>query len=165
MNKKLLALLITASTTLIACGPTQQSNTNTASVQASVAMSLGKATQTDIDDIAATLDVKYKVLTNIPTDKCDKSIADGNCFEVELSFTASQVINSKGWDIHFSQIVPIQSFESDEFKVEHINGDLQWFHRDMVVPCSCKENRHGRVVLNTVVVCQCVRKIPEKDLF
>jgi len=135
MNKKLLALLITASTTLIACGPTQQSNTNKPSVQASVGMSLGKAAQTDIDDIAATLDVKYKVLTNIPTDKCDKSIADGKCFEVELSFTASQLINSKGWDIHFSQIVPIQSFESDEFKVEHINGDL---HK-----ISLKENFKG----------------------
>jgi hexosaminidase len=124
MNKKLLALLITASTTLIACGPTEQSNTNIPSVKASVGMPLSKATQSDIDDIAATLDVKYKVLTNIPTDKCDKSKADGLCFEAELSFTASQAINSHEWVVHFSQIAPIQSFESDEFKVEHINGDL-----------------------------------------
>ena len=124
MNKKLLALLITASTTLIACGPTEQSNTNIPSVKASVGMPLSKATQSDIDDIAATLDVKYKVLTNIPTDKCDKSKADGLCFEAELSFTASQAINSHEWVVHFSVIAPIQSFESDEFKVEHINGDL-----------------------------------------
>ncbi|MFT6901421.1 MAG: hexosaminidase [Colwellia sp.] len=144
MNKKLLALLITASTALIACGPTQPSTTNKSSVQALVGMSLGKATQIDIDNIAATLDVKYKVLTNIPTDKCDKSVADGNCFEVELSFTASQVINSKGWDIHFSQIVPIQSFESDEFKVEHINGDL---HK-----ISLKENFKGFTLGETKVL-------------
>jgi hexosaminidase len=124
MNKKLLALLITASTTLIACGPTQQSNTNKPSVKASVGIPLGKATQTDIDDIAATLDVKYKVLTNIPSDKCDKSKADGLCFEAELSFTASQAIRSHEWIVHFSQIAPIQSFESDEFSVEHVNGDL-----------------------------------------
>jgi len=85
---------------------------------------LHQANKQDVDDIAETLGVKYRVLTNIPTDKCDKSKADGICFEVQLSFTASQVINSNEWSIHFSQISPIQSFESEEFSVEHVNGDL-----------------------------------------
>jgi len=124
MNKKLLALLITASTTLIACEPAQQSATQAQSSAKSAEAALSKATQINLDDIAATLDVKYKVLSNIPTDKCDKSKADGSCFEVELSFTASQAVNSNEWNIHFSQIAPIQSFESDDLSVEHINGDL-----------------------------------------
>lgn len=123
MNRKLLALLITATSTLIACGPKPQSMNDTLPVIASLNSPIS-ATQTDIDDIAATLNVKYKVLTNIPSDKCDKNIADGNCFEVELSFTATQSITSNDWHIHFSQIAPIQSFESDEFSVVHINGDL-----------------------------------------
>jgi hexosaminidase len=124
MNIKLLALLMIASTALIACEPAQQSNTKTQSKTESVERVLTEATQTNLDDIATTLDVKYKVITNIPTDKCDKAKADGLCFEVELSLTASQTINSNAWGIHFSQIAPIQSFESEEFSVAHINGDL-----------------------------------------
>ncbi|MFT5295490.1 MAG: hexosaminidase [Colwellia sp.] len=87
-------------------------------------IALHKANKQDIDVIAESLGVKYKVLTNTPTEKCDKSKATGLCFEAELSFTASQVINSNEWNIHFSQIAPIQSFESEEFSVEHVNGDL-----------------------------------------
>jgi len=123
MNKKLLALLITASTTLMAC---EQASTTNASEEtaAHVEAGLNKATQINLDNIASSLNVKYKVLTNIPSDKCDKNKADGLCFEVELSFTASQAIQSHTWDIHFSQIAPIQSFESEEFSVAHINGDL-----------------------------------------
>jgi hexosaminidase len=135
MNKKILALLITASTTLIACEPASLTSSDNPSATQVAKNGLSQITQTDIDDIAVTLDVKYKVLTNIPTDKCDKNIADGFCFEVELSFTAAQAIMSKGWNIHFSQIAPIQSFESDEFFVEHVNGDL---HK-----ISLKENFKG----------------------
>ena len=64
------------------------------------------------------------VVTNIPTERCDKDIADGKCFGAELLLTANQAISAKDWQIHFSQISPIQSFESDEFTVTHINGDL-----------------------------------------
>jgi len=124
MNKKLLALLITASTTLMACDQASQINTSQQSATAQVEKGLNRATQINLDDIATSLKVNYKVLTNIPTDKCDKNKADGFCFEVELSFTASQAIKSNSWDIHFSQIAPIQSFESEEFSVVHINGDL-----------------------------------------
>ncbi len=80
--------------------------------------------QQNIDAIAANLDVKYRLLTNVPTNKCDSTIADGACFEVELSFTAKQAINSKGWSIYFSQISPVQTSTSDDFRVEHLNGDL-----------------------------------------
>jgi len=85
---------------------------------------LKNATQADIDNIAQNLDVKYRVLTNVPTDKCDKDVANGACFEVQLTFTAKKAIQAKGWSIYFSQISPVQSSVGDEFKVTHLNGDL-----------------------------------------
>lgn len=78
----------------------------------------------DITNIADNLIVKYRVVTNVPSEKCDKNIAKGSCFEVELALTAKNAIMTNQWQIHFSQISPIQSFESDEFTVKHVNGDL-----------------------------------------
>ncbi len=106
---------------LTGCDKAPQNLTNIESKQ-SLVLSLVK--QTDIDNIAENLDVKYHLLTNVPTDKCDAAIADGACFEIELSFTAKQAINTKDWSIYFSQISPVQSSVGDEFRVEHLNGDL-----------------------------------------
>ena len=122
MNKKLLSLLIAASTTLIACEPTSKISTPQANIAGEY--SVNKVTQTNLDDIANNLDVNYRLITNIPTDKCDKKISDGACFEVELSFTAKQAINVKDWFIYFSQISPVQSSAGDELSIEHLNGDL-----------------------------------------
>lgn len=85
---------------------------------------LHNASQQDIDNIAANLDVSYRLVTNIPSDKCDEKKSDGACFEVELSFTAKEVINAKGWSIYFSHISPVQTSIGDEFSVEHLNGDM-----------------------------------------
>lgn len=87
-------------------------------------LALSSVTANDISNIAEHLQVKHRVVTNVPSDKCNKDIADGKCFEVELLLTANQAIAANNWQIHFSQISPIQSFESDEFSVTHINGDL-----------------------------------------
>ncbi len=85
---------------------------------------LHNVSQQDIDNIAANLDVKYRVATNVPTDKCDAKVANGACFEVELSLTAKEAILAKNWAIHFSHISPVQSSVSEEFRVMHLNGDL-----------------------------------------
>lgn len=107
---------------LTGCGVESESiNSNEAS---SVVVELHDASQKDIDKIAANLDVKYRLVTNVPNDKCDAKIANGACFEVELSFTAKEAISAKGWAIHFSQILPAQSSEAKEFRVVHLNGDL-----------------------------------------
>jgi len=122
MNKKILALTIAASLSLVGCEKLPQPAIDTGekiNLQA-----IYSVTQPDIDNIAQNLDVNYRVVTNIPTDKCDSKIADGACFEVELSFTAKKAIAAKDWTIHFSQISPIQSFESEDFTVKHLNGDL-----------------------------------------
>ena len=89
-----------------------------------LAESLSSATQSQLDVLAKTLQVNYRLITNIPSDKCDSEQADGNCFEVELSFTATESVIANGWQIYFSQISPIQSFVSDQLSVTHINGDL-----------------------------------------
>jgi len=122
MNKKMLALTIAASLSLLGCEQAPKPAVDTGekiNLQA-----IYSVTQNDIDKIAQNLDVNYRVVTNIPTDKCDSKVADGACFEVELTFTAKQAIAAKDWTIHFSQIAPIQSFESDTFSIKHLNGDL-----------------------------------------
>ncbi len=129
MNKKTLLTIFTFTVIsfsfgllLSGCGENNRSTEN--SVTENISTKLQLANQTDIDAIAQNLDVKYNLLTNVPTDKCDATIADGACFEVELSFTAKQAINTKNWSIYFSQISPVQSSVGDEFRVEHLNGDL-----------------------------------------
>ncbi|KGJ87093.1 Beta-N-acetylhexosaminidase [Colwellia psychrerythraea] len=122
MNKIKWAFTIAASLSLLGCEKYPEPAVDTGekiNLQA-----IYSVTQRDIDKIAQNLDVNYRVVTNIPTDKCDSKIADGACFEVELSFTAKKTIAAKDWTIHFSQISPIQSFESDDFTVKHLNGDL-----------------------------------------
>ena len=122
MNKKILALTIAASLSLLGCEKSPAPAVDTGekiNLQA-----IYSVAQSDIDNIAQHLEVNYRVVTNIPSDKCDSKVADGACFEVELSFTATQAIAAKDWTIHFSQIAPIQSFESDDFSVKHLNGDL-----------------------------------------
>lgn len=111
---------------LAGCGPTQMQKQTANVTQSSAAQQAGlsQVNQQALDSIAHNLSVNYRLVTNIPSEKCDKTKADGACFEVELSFTAGEAINAAGWQIYFSQISPVQSFESDDFIIEHINGDL-----------------------------------------
>ena len=118
--------LLTLLLNLSGCSQDQGEGHSTDQALASTikASQLTSPTQSDIDNIAANLEVKYRLVTNIPSDKCNAKIADGACFEVELSFKAKQAITSKDWSIYFSQITPVQSSEGEEFNVEHLNGDL-----------------------------------------
>lgn len=93
--------------------------------------SLTKATQQDIDNIANHLDVSFELITNQPSEHCDPEQTDGNCFTASLSLTAGERITANNWQIYFSQITPIQSSDSDEFIIEHINGDI---HRISLKP-------------------------------
>lgn len=122
MIKKILALTVAASLSLIGCEQASQPKVKAVVQKNSITMHSAK--QKDIDNIAENLQINYRVVTNIASDKCDQNIVDGTCFEVELKLTAKTEITAKGWHIHFSQIVPIQSFESNSFTVKHLNGDL-----------------------------------------
>lgn len=130
MNMKLIVLLLLL--LLSACDNIEQNSKNdtaNSTVDSDIGRfifisSLTPANADDITNIAENLVVKHKVLTNIPSDKCNQNIAKGSCFEVELALTAKKAITANNWQIHFSQISPVQSFESDEFTVKHLNGDL-----------------------------------------
>jgi len=133
MNKKTLSTILSStvlglSLSFLLLGCEQGSKTIDKPLVSEVSTVLTDVNQTDIDNIATNLDIKYRVVTNVPTDKCDAKIADGACFEVELTFTAKKAIEAKGWSIYFSQISPaqspVQSSLSEEFKVSHLNGDL-----------------------------------------
>lgn len=82
------------------------------------------ANQESINLIAQTLKIKYRLVTNIPDQACDKSKSSGHCFSAELVLMATKAINNKDWAIYFSHINPIQSSTSDEFTITHLNGDL-----------------------------------------
>ncbi len=125
MSKKSITLTFLVILTVSACGK------NTASSQDANSEVRGKNSEktqlsvaSDIRNIADNLQISHRLVTNIPSDKCKKEIAGGKCFEVELAITAKQAITANAWQIHFSQVAPIQSYESIEFSVKHINGDL-----------------------------------------
>ena len=128
MNKKLLVLVVSAIFVVSGCNEASHSQTSSAqdfvSTHAQQLSPLASVNKKNINQIAKSLNVSYKLVTNIPSDKCDQKMANGACFEVSLTFTSPQVINTNGWEIYFSHIAPIQSFESDTFTVEHLNGDL-----------------------------------------
>ena len=87
-------------------------------------VALVSANQENIDLIAQTLSVNYRLLTNIPDQDCDSTKSSGRCFLAELVFTAKSPIKSKDWAIYFSHISPVQSSISNEFTLTHLNGDL-----------------------------------------
>jgi hexosaminidase len=127
MYKHSISLAFLTILTISSCGKIgikSQEVSNEVKIDDAVNARLIAVNTNDINNIANNLQVKHRVVTNIPSDKCQQDIADGNCFEVELTLTAKQAISVNGWQIHFSQIAPIQSFESTEFSVMHINGDL-----------------------------------------
>lgn len=121
----LIALAVSAGVFTLGCNSdnksTQASNSSGVAIENNA---LTSANQADVDQIAKTLEVSYRLVTSIPSDKCDPDIEGGKCFEVELTFTAPEAITANNWQIFFSQIAPIQSSESDEFSITHINGDL-----------------------------------------
>lgn len=124
MNRNILVFFISIIILMVGC---EKSKTDL-SVNKEVAnrdkQKLTSATQIDIDTLAAQLDVKFELLTNNIAEKCDKAKTDGLCYEGRLSFTAKQDISAKGWHIFYSQIAPLHNFDSGEFSVSHINGDL-----------------------------------------
>jgi len=85
---------------------------------------LQTATQDDIDNLAEHLVIKYELISNQQKEKCDKDKTGGLCFEAKVTFTTDKDIAAKGWEIYYSQIAPVHNFDSNEFTVEHVNGDL-----------------------------------------
>lgn len=82
-----------------------------------------------IDTIAASLNVNYAVTHNKWGEACalpDGSgrIEKGPCYEGNITLSADKNIENSNWEIYFSQVEPLFAFSTDEFEVDHLNGDL-----------------------------------------
>ena len=78
--------------------------------------------QQQLDDLAATLAIRYTVINNLEQGHCGSS---GRCFSVRMELTAADNLSSGNWQLYFSQLFPLHEVVSDEFVVETINGDLK----------------------------------------
>lgn len=127
MNKNL-SILVACSTLMLAACQQGNSSQHGENLTLDAATKMSKRQQVtaqgELDSIARALQVTYQHLTNVVGEHCDKTQGEGACFKAKLSFTSPQAIRTADWQIYFSQISPIQSFESDDLVVEHLNGDL-----------------------------------------
>jgi len=75
--------------------------------------------------LAASLDIKYKFLSNIETDcpdKAGKKIA--YCYAAELILTNPDNAIYNNWQLNFSQVYPTYASSSETLELKHINGDI-----------------------------------------
>jgi hexosaminidase len=124
MNK--LSILTTcglslALATLVACGQANQSDIK--EVKAPVKTSA--INQSQLNQMASSLDVKYQVLSNIETDCPDnKGKEVKHCFSAYIHFTSPVDLNVNNWSIQYSQVYPIYAGQSDAFSIALHNGDI-----------------------------------------
>ncbi|EGM69133.1 family 20 glycosylhydrolase [Shewanella sp. HN-41] len=81
-------------------------------------------TQVQLQQLGDSLVVTYRVVTNVPDDKCLKDKADGRCFVAQIDFVPGMDLASQDWEIYLSQMRPVQSVESGELTITHVKGDL-----------------------------------------
>ncbi len=118
MSMKLLLVVCCMALSVSAC------QSNTESRQQKQSTKLSPATNAAIDTIAQSLEIKYQQVDNRPSAQCDQQVEGGNCYKANLRLSTHKAINSTQWKIYFSHITPIQSIESEEFTINHVNGDL-----------------------------------------
>ena len=116
----LVALSVTLPVTLMGCN----------SVDEPVGM-LPAVDQAGLENLASHLTVNYHVIDNRPDGHCSAAAGAGSCYIAELTLRASADMGKTGWSLYFSQVDPVVDAVSDEFLVEHINGDL---HRLSPIP-------------------------------
>ncbi|MDT0604068.1 family 20 glycosylhydrolase [Thalassotalea castellviae] len=107
--------------TLIACGQAKKS-VDESNKQLNEVTAIN---QNQLDQMAASLEVKYQVLSNIETDCPDK---DGKaikyCFSAYIHFTSPVDLPVNQWTIQYSQVYPIYASQSDAFTIALHNGDI-----------------------------------------
>ncbi|MDG1752980.1 MAG: family 20 glycosylhydrolase, partial [Thalassotalea sp.] len=113
--------LTVALTALVACGQANKSDVQ--EVQKPVKTSA--IDQTQLNEMASSLDVKYQVLSNLETDCPDKDgKAIEHCFSAYIHFTSPVDLNVNNWSIQYSQVYPIYAGQSDAFSIALHNGDI-----------------------------------------
>ena len=122
MKLKLLTATITLVLVTIGCSENSVVDDKSSIVQAKADASLAM-TQTRLNQLGETLDVKYRLLTNFP-EGCPTAGVDGRCFSAQIDLTSSVDLTSSDWAIYYSQMRPVQDVLSDEFTITRVKGDL-----------------------------------------
>ncbi|KZN43497.1 hypothetical protein N474_07975 [Pseudoalteromonas luteoviolacea CPMOR-2] len=84
--------------------------------------SLTKINQQELNRLADTLDVKYRLLSNMP-EQCPGSTAEF-CYHAQIELTSPFTANVDGWKILYSQVYPSSETKSHGLSLRHFNGDL-----------------------------------------
>ena len=104
-------------TLLTACQSDQNSRTQLTQPQA--------INQTQLDQLADTLEIKYQFLSNVETDCPDKDgKAVSSCYSAQLWLTSPIDLAVNQFTLNYSQVYPAYASRSDDFTLEHLNGDI-----------------------------------------
>jgi hexosaminidase len=117
--------LIGASLLLAACGgePDKEAAKN-----ASTLSPLND--QQQLRQLANTLDVKYQFLSNVETDCPQLKGKDvKHCYSAEIHFNLAEAnqdyfTKAQAWQLNFSQVYPVYASSSEDFNLQHVNGDI-----------------------------------------
>ncbi len=80
--------------------------------------------QAALKSFANALEVNYQVIDNRTTDACRPELTEGLCFHAKLELSLDEDLAAKNWALYFSHMSPIQAIDTDNFNIDHINGDL-----------------------------------------
>lgn len=123
---------MTASIALIALTACQQAEQKQNSTN-EISSDISSISQTQLTTLAEQLVVKYRFLSNIETDCPDlisnndadnKAKAVPYCYGAEILLTTPESYLVNNWQLNFSQVYPVYASRSDDFTLQHINGDI-----------------------------------------
>lgn len=92
-----------------------------------------------LDSAAQQLQVKIKVVSNIDVEDCPNQ--QDQCYLANMTLTIPESM-PKNWKIYFGNLIPVQWEGSEEFDIQHVNGDLH-----VITPLSEKINPNQAYVI------------------
>lgn len=111
-------LLVASGLAISACDKTPADNAATNASD----MSISAVDQAGLDLLADTLDVKYRLNTNI-VEQCPGEDVK-QCYHATIELTSPSDILVNNWQLYYSQVYPTYFTESNIFELVHVNGDL-----------------------------------------
>lgn len=110
---------------LLALGATGCNQNNTQNEGALSARTLQTIDQASLHLLAESLEVKYRVLSNIESDCPEREGKKvERCFSAFIDFTSPSDISVKDWNIYYSQVYPIYAGTSETLSIDFVNGDI-----------------------------------------
>lgn len=110
---------------LSACGEQAVQNNADKPNENKLAKALKPVDQGALDSLANSLQIQYRFLSNIETDCPDnKGKPVEHCYSAEILLTNTRDFYYDQWQLNFSQVYPAYAAKSEEFNLEHLNGDI-----------------------------------------